>query len=70
MTPQVKIGDRIKLISIDDPFTILKPGDVGTVWDITTTEMLNEEIRQIWIHWDTGSRLALIEGEDQFEILS
>jgi hypothetical protein len=65
----VKVGDRIKLVSTDNPYTRLKPGDSGVVWDITTFELSNQEIKQIWIHWDNGNRLALIEGKDEWEVI-
>ena len=65
----IKIGDRIKLISTDNPYTRLKPGDSGVVWDITTFESSNEETKQIWIRWDDGGSLALIEGKDEWEII-
>ena len=64
-----KIGDRIKLVSTDNPYTRLMPGDFGLVWDITTFELSNEETKQIWIHWDNGGSLALIEGKDEWEII-
>ncbi len=51
------------------PYTRLKPGDSGVVWDITTFGLSNEETKQIWIHWDDGGSLALIEGKDELEII-
>jgi hypothetical protein len=63
MNKQVKVGDRIKQVHTHDPFSRLKAGD-RTCWDIT--ELSNEQI--IWIHWDSGSKLAMIEGKDKFEI--
>ena len=33
---EIKIGHRLRLIHTDNKFTLLKPGDLGTVWDITT----------------------------------
>ena len=65
----IKIGDRIKLISTDNPYSRLKPGDSGVVWDITTFEFSDEETKQIWIHWYYGGSLALIEGKDEWEII-
>ena len=35
MTKEVKIGDRIKLVHTDDKFVQLRPGDLGTVWNIS-----------------------------------
>jgi hypothetical protein len=68
---EVKIGDRIKLVRTDDKFTQLKPGDFGTVWDISifNIEKNGKPVRVIWISWDSGSKFALIEGKDEFEIL-
>ncbi len=71
MTKEVKIGDRIKLVHIDDKFVQLRPGDLGTVWNISifNIEVDGKPVRVIWISWDSGSKFALIEGKDEFEIL-
>lgn len=71
MTNEVKIGDRIKLVHTDDKFVQLKPGDLGTVWDISifNIETNGKPVRVIWISWDSGTKFALIEGNDEFEIL-
>ena len=68
---EVKIADRIKLVHTDDKFTQLKPGDLGTVWDISifNIEKDGKQVRAIWISWDSGSKFALIEGKDEFEVL-
>jgi hypothetical protein len=68
---EVKIGDRIKLVHTDDKFTQLKPDDLGTVWDISifNIEIDGKPARVIWISWDSGSKFALIEGTDEFEVL-
>jgi len=68
---EVKIGDRIKLVHTDDTFTQLKPGDLGTVWDISifNIEIDGKPVRVIWTSWDSGSKFALIEGKDEIEIL-
>ena len=66
------IGKRIKLVSTNDPYTNLKPGDVGNVIDVSTIDMANLSPRpftQIWVKWDNGSGLALIYGEDKFEVV-
>ena len=67
---EVKIGDRIKLVRPDDKFAQLKPGDLGTVWDISifNIEIDGKPVRVIWISWDPGNKFALIEGKDEFEI--
>jgi hypothetical protein len=67
---EIKIGDRVRLIHTDNKFTLLKPGDLGTGWDITTFSLMDEQrMRQFWIQWDNNSRLALLEGIDRFEIV-
>ena len=63
------IGKRIKLINTNDPYTSLKPGDLGTVVDISRVDLPPKPFTQIWVEWDNGSNLALIMGEDSFEVL-
>lgn len=67
---ETQIGDRLKLLHIDDKFTQLKPGDLGTVWDISifNIDIEGKPVRVIWITWDSGSEFALIERKDEFEI--
>ena len=57
----VKSGDRVQLVSIDDTWTKLKAGDKGTVFKI------DEEQELIWVKWDNGEKLALIDGVDKFK---
>ena len=68
---ETKIGDRIKLLHTDDKFTQLKPGDIGTIWDISifNIDIDGKPLSAIWITWDSGSKFALIEGKDEFEIM-
>jgi hypothetical protein len=60
------IGKRIKLIYTKDRYTKLRSGDPGTVTDVT---ILPEGMEQIWVSWDSGSRLAMMEGKHYFQIL-
>lgn len=53
------VGTRVALISMDDPYTTLKPGDMGTVQGV-------DDAGQIMMRWDSGSSLSLIPGEDSF----
>jgi hypothetical protein len=62
------IGKRIELIYTDNPYTKLKPGDRGTVTDVTEIPFKDTPL-QIWINWDSGSKLALLSGMDKFKIL-
>jgi hypothetical protein len=56
---------RIKLIHTDDPYTLLKPNDMGTI----LYSFDNLDNRCIAIKWDSGSNLSMIEGKDQYEIV-
>ncbi len=53
---------RIELISTSDPYTELKPGDLGTVDFV-------DDMGTIHITWDNGSQLGLVPGEDQYKIV-
>jgi len=59
----VKVGDRIELVSTDDSWTSLHAGAKGTVYKI------DEEQDLIWIEWDNGEDLALINGVDKFKVI-
>ena len=52
-------GTRLELIVIDDPYTTLKTGDLGTVDFV-------DDAGQIGMVWDSGSRLSLIPCVDSF----
>ena len=59
----IKVGDRVELIFINDTWTNLKPGDKGTIYKIDE----NQEL--VWVDWDNGEQLALLEGVDKFKIV-
>jgi hypothetical protein len=61
----VKVGDRIQLVCINDTMTRLKPGDKGTV---TNVEKESDETL-IWVQWDNGEQLALIDPIDTYKVL-
>ena len=61
----VKVGDRVQLLFINDTWTKLEKGDKGTVFEVE--ESSDETL--IWINWDNGERLALLEGIDKFKIV-
>ena len=52
-------GTRIVLISMDDPYTKLCNGDLGTVDGV-------DDAGQIMMKWDNGRSLSLIPGVDCF----
>ena len=60
---QIKIGDRIELIEINDTWTKLEKGSKGTINKIDETQDL------IWVNWDNGEKLALLDGVDIFKII-
>lgn len=62
----IGVGARVRLIHSDDPYAKLEPGDEGIVDDITILPESMGGHRQIWVKWDSGSTLALIEGKDDF----
>jgi hypothetical protein len=56
------VGKRVRLISMDDPYSKLVEGDEGTITHV-------DDIGTIHVRWDNGSGLGLIPGEDKFVIL-
>lgn len=50
-------GTHVELISMNDPYTKLKPGDRGTV-------SMVDDIGTIFVNWDCGSSLGVAYGED------
>lgn len=50
-------GTRVELVSMNDPFTRLKPGDQGTVTMV-------DDIGTVFVRWDCGSSLGVAYGED------
>lgn len=65
MKNKVNIGDRVELVFINDSMTRLKPGDQGTV-----TKIENESDETlIWVQWDSGEQLALIDPIDRYKVV-
>ena len=57
------VGARVELIHMDDPYnTELQPGSNGTV-------VLVDDIGTIHVHWDCGSSLGVVYGEDSCRIV-
>lgn len=57
------VGRRVRLLGpLDDPYTMLQPGDVGTV-------TLVDSVGTLHVQWDKGSTLGLIPRLDHFEVL-
>lgn len=53
-----KSGSRVMLIRMNDPYTNLRKGDVGTVICV-------DDIGTIHVAWDCGSTLGVAFGEDE-----
>jgi len=56
-------GTRVELVSMDDPYTTLKPGDRGTVQAV-------DSIGTVHIAWDCGSTLGAAFGADEIRLLT
>ncbi len=52
-------GTRIELICINDPYTKLKPGDIGEIIGV-------DDLGTLHVAWSCGSTLGLIFGEDEY----
>lgn len=57
-----KNGMRVELISMDDPYSKLVPGDQGTIDFV-------DDIGTVHVKWDKGSCLGLIPNVDEFKII-
>lgn len=56
-------GTRVELISMNDPYSTLKPGDQGSVDFVDDTAT-------VFINWDNGSTLGVVFGEDAIKSLT
>jgi hypothetical protein len=58
-------GDRVELVATNDPYTRLRPGDRGTVTNVT-----DRPEPTIDIAWDNGSTLAILpDAGDRIRLL-
>ncbi len=56
------VGTRVELVSMNDPYSTLKPGDRGIVKSVDDTGT-------VFVSWDCGSGLGVVYGEDRIRIL-
>jgi Domain of unknown function (DUF4314) len=61
MTP--KVGDQVQLVNCSDPYTKLKPGELGIV-------RLVDDFGTVHVDWDSGSQLGLVPGEDSWRVMA
>lgn len=59
---QYPAGTRVALVSMNDPYTKLQPGDEGTVIAV-------DDMGTVHIQWDSGSTLGVAYGEDSIRKL-
>ena len=55
-------GARVALVRMNDPYTKLRPGDLGTVDFI-------DDAGTLFCRWDNGSTLGVAFGEDEIRSL-
>lgn len=55
-------GKRVRLVRTSDPYTDLRPGAEGEVNFV-------DSIGTLHVHWDSGSTLGLVPGEDVWQII-
>jgi len=53
----------VELVSMNDPYTSLKPGDRGTVTSV-------DSIGTVFVDWDSGSTLGVAYGADEIKLSS
>jgi hypothetical protein len=51
----------------NDRYMKLKHGDLGSITDVTYLPEDYGGQAQIWVRWDAGSILSLIDGQDEWE---
>lgn len=62
MVTTVSPGDRVRLVETTDPYSVLRPGDQGTVERI-------DALGNLHVRWDRGSMLGLVGKEDDWDLV-
>ena len=60
---EIKVGDRVEIMEMNDTWSKLQKGSKGTVSKIEKDQDL------IWVDWDNGEKLALLDGIDRFKVV-
>jgi Domain of unknown function (DUF4314) len=63
----VVLGKRIELIRTDNQYADLKPGDRGTVVDVSELSYEDKPFK-VWVLWDSGS-VTILEGRDDYRMV-
>ena len=68
----VSIGDKIRVTNLAEGCNepSISIGDEGIVTDIHNISGDSTFTSQIWVKFNNGSHLALLEGEDEFEVIN
>lgn len=56
-------GTRIRMNHMDDPYSPIQPGTIGSVDYI-------DDAGNVHMKWDNGRTLSLIEGVDDFTVIT
>ena len=64
----VVLGKRIELVRTDNPDADLKPGERGTVVDVSELRY-EDKPSKVWVLWDRDSRLTTLEGHDDYRMV-
>jgi Domain of unknown function (DUF4314) len=64
---QVVLGKRIELVRTDNSYADLKPGDRGTVVDVSELTYEDKPFK-VWVLWDSDSRVTILEGNDDYRM--
>ena len=64
----VVLGKRIELIRTDNPDADLKPGERGTVVEVSELRYEDKPFK-VWVLWDSDSRLTTLEGDDDYRMV-
>ena len=62
MRAQYPPGTRVEVISLCNEEEYLRPGTKGTVVGV-------DDQPALLVHWDNGSSLSLLIGQDQFRVI-
>lgn len=58
VTAMYKEGDKVELLEMDDPYTTLKSGAIGTVKHVDGTAT-------VFVKWENGETLGVVYGVDR-----
>jgi Domain of unknown function (DUF4314) len=64
----VVLGKRIELTHTDNPYADVKPGDRGTVVDVSELPYEDKPYK-VWVLWDSDSRLTILGGHDDYRMV-